>query len=135
MRNRLQLKLSSGLGMLLAASAGAVVGCMAGIILSPTAVEGSGAESDELVEVLVAGRTIPAGTDLGYAVVTRKRMPARFVSRSMVRPEFVGQLVGESVLITILEGDPIMWSHLASGAPEAICDWVREANRRRTPTE
>ncbi|MFW5879172.1 MAG: SAF domain-containing protein, partial [Myxococcota bacterium] len=89
------------------------------------------AEAD-LVDIVVARRTIPAGTELGYPVLMRAQMPARFASDSMLRPEHVGHLIGEISLVTVPEGDPIFWSHLAAGAPESICRWVREANESRT---
>ncbi len=111
------------------------IGAVTGLLLAPAIVTSESPELSEdkdHLEILVAGRVIPAGTELGYAVLMRAQMPARFVSGSMVRPEHVGQLVGEKVLMTILEGDPILWSHMASGAPESICDWVREANKPRT---
>lgn len=120
--------------VVVAGSIGLVAGAIGGAVLSPSRIESSPRETarvGELVDVLVATRTIPAGTELGYAVVERKEMPARFVTSSMVRAEDVGQLVGENVLMTILEGDPIFWSHLVAGAPESICDWVREASSPR----
>jgi Flp pilus assembly protein CpaB len=122
------------IAIIAAGCVGLAVGGLTGGLLAPAVVQGqtaAGDEGDPMVEILVARRIVPAGTELGYAVVMRAQMPARFVSDSMVRPEHVGQLVGEPVLMTILEGDPILWSHLAAGAPEAICDWVREANRPR----
>lgn len=64
-----------------------------------------------LAEVLVAAADLGAGELLGSEHVARRRIPARFVTTSVLRSEHAVQAVGQRLLVPVQAGDPLLWTH------------------------
>ena len=67
-----------------------------------------------LVQVVVAGQDVPAGTTLDLDMIAQRDIPSQFVTNSIVRPESANLVVGQKVLVRLQTGDPIMWADFQS---------------------
>lgn len=80
--------------------------------------------------VVVAARDIAPGTVLDYDLVARMKTPVQFITPSVVRPAQVEQVIGQTVMIPVQRGDPIMWSQFSeAGAVERLSDVLQKRGR------
>lgn len=63
------------------------------------------------VGVLVAAADLDEGAVVESGHLVAAEMPERFVSPSMVRPGLAETLVGQTLLVPLRKGDPVLWSH------------------------
>jgi len=69
----------------------------------------------ELVEVVVAARSLAGGADVGSEDLARREIPSRFVSTSNVRPDQLHLVAGQRLEAPLQEGDPLLWTHFETG--------------------
>src|SRR4051812_22265902 len=73
-----------------------------------------------LVEALVAGQTIEAGTLITQNMLATRLIPEQFKTSSLVRPEDARYLENQRILVTVQPGDTILWSEFDSTKTERL---------------
>jgi pilus assembly protein CpaB len=67
-----------------------------------------------LTSVLVAAHDIPAGTPLRADMLTRLFVPDQFVTSSVVSPDATEAVLGQTALLPLQAGDPVLWTQFES---------------------
>ncbi|MBX7097958.1 MAG: Flp pilus assembly protein CpaB [Myxococcaceae bacterium] len=63
-----------------------------------------------LVSVVVANADIPEGARITQELVSTRAVPEQFVTSSVVKPDSVGYIVDQQLLVPVQAGDPLLWS-------------------------
>ena len=83
-----------------------------------------------LVPIVVASRDIDEGSQLKFEMVARMQSPTQFVTGSVVKPDQIERVVGQTIMAPLRRGDPLLWSHFYSeGTVERMSRIVRERGR------
>jgi pilus assembly protein CpaB len=82
-----------------------------------------------LQPIVVAKMDITEGTKLTWDMIAKTEMPVAFVTQSLVKPAQAEQVVGQTVVVPLLRGDPILWGHFHSGGAERLSDIIRQRAR------
>jgi pilus assembly protein CpaB len=64
----------------------------------------------DLVPVLVAVNEVSEGTTIELPMIAQRQIPERFVTASVVKPEYASYIVGQKVLVPLQKGDPLLWT-------------------------
>jgi pilus assembly protein CpaB len=75
----------------------------------------------ELVPAVVASRNIREGEELTQDNVKASLIPERFFTGSVIRPDDVGRgsVLHQKAAVAMAEGDPLLWTHIATSAATA----------------
>ncbi len=83
-----------------------------------------------LVPVVVADRALSSGTIIDWDMAKEHKMPKKFVTPSIVKPEQFKNIIGQKLLAPLRRGDPLLWSHLqAAGLFEGLSNIVTKKGR------
>ncbi len=66
------------------------------------------------IEVIFAARDLSEGATLTHDMLELRKMPASYVTASMVRPEAVNYILGHELLVPLAAGDLMFWYQFAS---------------------
>lgn len=109
---------------------GLLVGVVLGAWLSSPERRGVRVCGPFMETIMVANKTLEAGTVLSYDVVAQRDVPGTFVTSSVVRPTESTQVIGKVLRADMQQGDPILWSHVSDRQDRAApssCDAQQEA--------
>lgn len=71
-------------------------------------------EGWELKPVVVAAQDIDEGSTLTSEMVAQNRIPAKFVTASVIPPENFSFIIGQKVMVPVKRGDPLLWTQFES---------------------
>jgi pilus assembly protein CpaB len=77
-------------------------------------------DPEELVEVVVAGADLAAGTTLDVSLLARRFVPQKFASPNVIRAAQPGEAVSRMTLSALSAGDPVLRSSLGPATGEAV---------------
>ena len=64
-----------------------------------------------LTEIVVAAQDITEGTTLEVDMLAKRSVPELFVTKSTIREKDLDRIIGQTVVVNLKEGDPLMWFH------------------------
>ena len=64
-----------------------------------------------LREIIVAAQDITEGTTLEVDMLAKRSVPELFVTKSTIREKDLDRIIGQTVVVNLKEGDPLMWFH------------------------
>jgi Flp pilus assembly protein CpaB len=67
--------------------------------------------------VVVATMSLEAGTVLDESMIALRRTPSRVVTPSYVKPDALGFIIGQKVVVPVWKGDAVRWSNFEMVAP------------------
>lgn len=74
----------------------------------------------DLTTAMIADEAIPAGATLTYRMIKQRDLPTETVTAGMLRPEESGVFVGQTALVDIPKGEPLLRSQFAASPPEPL---------------
>lgn len=87
-------------------------------------------EGMDLVEMVVANEDLPAGAVLQADSLARQRLPRKYRPGSALTPEDVDLVLGQSLMIPLKRGDPLLWAVVGGAqAARGLADQIREGAR------
>jgi pilus assembly protein CpaB len=86
-----------------------------------------------LVPVVVAADNLSEGTTVDGEMIATRDVPEQFVTSSVVRPDSVGYVLNQRIMVPVQAGDPLLWSQFeAARATERLSRRVRTRGRAYT---
>ncbi len=85
-----------------------------------------------LVPVLVAATDLAEGTEVVVDQMAQREVPSKFVTASVLAPESMSYVVNQKLLVPLLAGDLLLWSHFNSARPERLSAQVTARYRAFT---
>ncbi len=73
-------------------------------------------EGWELIPVVVAAEELPRGAMLGRNLLAERRVPAQFVTSSVIRPEGLRYVLEQRLAVSLQKGDLLLWSQVETAA-------------------
>ncbi|MFP2904418.1 SAF domain-containing protein [Pyxidicoccus sp. 3LFB2] len=71
----------------------------------------------ELVPVIVASKALASGDPVTYEAIAERRLPARLVTSSFVKPDSARYIVSQALIAPLAAGEPLRWGSFEVGAP------------------
>ncbi len=86
-----------------------------------------------LREIIVAAQDITEGTTLDVDMLAKRSVPELFVTKSTIREKDLDRIIGQTVVVNLKEGDPLMWFHFQeSHGFEKLSNIVQKRGRAIT---
>lgn len=66
----------------------------------------------ELVDIIVAAKNLEAGTQVSKSVLSKRKMPKKYVHGSAITLKDVNLILGQELNYPLQKGDPVLWTDL-----------------------
>jgi predicted Ser/Thr protein kinase len=71
-------------------------------------------EGMSMTPVVVAATDLDENTVLTWDMISQRAFPKLYVTKSVVRPNSAGYILGQKLSVSVLKGDPLLWSHFVA---------------------